>query len=175
MRVVRLVGRGLRVSVLVGACAAATAAPVVAQEPAPQSAVAPLAASSFDLTALQLQLPPTGASAPTRPRLFDPRVVQQRRPAALLPLYGSLVALQGLDIHSTRGAIDSGGREANPMMRPFVSNSAAFIAVKAGATAGVIWASERMWKKNRKGALILAGVVNAAMVAIVANNYRVNR
>ena len=63
-----------------------------------------------------------------------------------MPLYGALIALQGLDIHSTRGAIGSGeGREANPAMQPVVKNSAAFIAVKAGATAGVIWAYEKMW------------------------------
>jgi hypothetical protein len=83
------------------------------------------------------------------------------------------VTLQGLDIHSTRRAIDSGsGREVNPAMRGVVNNRAAFIAVKAGATAGVIWASEKMWKKNRTGAVIFAGIVNAAMAVIVANNYR---
>ena len=65
--------------------------------------------------------------------------------------------------------------EANPAMQPVVKNSAAFIAVKAGATAGVIWASEKMWKKNRKAAVVFATVVNVAMAAIVANNYRVSR
>jgi hypothetical protein len=60
-------------------------------------------------------------------------------------------------------------------MRPIVKNSAAFVAVKAGATAGVIWASEKLWRKNRKAAVVFAGVVNAAMAAVVANNYRVNR
>lgn len=96
-----------------------------------------------------------------------------RRPSALMPLYASLVALQGLDFHSTRRALDTGqAREANPAMRPFVKHDAAFLALKGGATAGVIWASEKMWKRNRKAAVIFAGLVNAAMAAVVANNYR---
>ena len=113
----------------------------------------------------------------TKPQLLLPRrEPEPRRPEALMPLYASLVALQGLDIHSTRRAISSGsGREANPAIRGVVNNSAAFIAVKAGATAGVIWASEKMWKKNRKAAVIFAAVVNVAMAAVVANNYRHGR
>lgn len=35
-----------------------------------------------------------------------------------------------------------------------------------------IQASEKMWKRNRKAAVIFAGLVNAAMAAVVANNYR---
>jgi hypothetical protein len=113
---------------------------------------------------------------PPRIQLLPPAGVEgPERPAALMPLYVSLVALEGLDIHSTRRAIASGGgREANPAMAPVVGNSAAFLAVKAGATAGVIWASEKMWKRKRKASVIFAAVVNVAMAAIVANNYRVS-
>lgn len=126
------------------------------------------------------QVPFSVAAQPSVQPIFPVRPVRTseagERPRALLPLYGSLVALQGLDIHSTRSAIRSGSaREANPAMRPIVNNGAAFVAVKAGATAGVIWASERLWKKNRKAAVIFAGVVNVAMAAIVANNYRASR
>jgi hypothetical protein len=39
----------------------------------------------------------------------------------------------------------------------------------------VIWASEKLWKKNRKAAVVFASVVNVAMAAVVANNYRVSR
>ena len=112
-----------------------------------------------------------------QPQFIVPRVEREpRRPEALFPLYASLITLQGLDIHSTRRAIGSGSaQEANPVIRGVVHNSAAFIAVKAGATAGVIWVSEKMWKKNRKGAVIFAVVVNAALAAVVANNYRTHR
>ncbi len=113
--------------------------------------------------------------APQIPPLFPVDDDQPRRPAALMPLYGSLIALQGLDVHSTRQALEAGDGEANPAMRPLAKNSAAFLAVKAGATASVIWVSEKMWKKNRKASIILTTAVNAALAAIVANNYRLNR
>ena len=149
------------------------AVPARAQETPPPAAEIRLEPLSLTAESLGFgeQIP-----VPQRPPIFTVPVVQPpERPAALMPLYGSLIALQGLDIHSTRSALDSGGSEANPAMRPLVQNSAAFVAVKAGATAGVIWASEKLWKKNRKAAVIFASVVNVAMAAVVANNYRVSR
>ena len=96
-----------------------------------------------------------------------------QRPAALMPLYGSLVALQGLDIHSTRRGMSSGKtREANPVMGPVVGNSAAFIAVKAAVTAGAIWTAEKLWKKHPKRAVIFTVLLNATMAAVVTHNYR---
>ena len=98
------------------------------------------------------------------------------RPKSLLPLYGTLVILQGLDMHSTmRGAGAASGREANPVMKPFVNNGAAFLAVKTSATLGVIWMSEKVWRKHRKAAVVSVFVVNTLMAGVVANNYRINR
>jgi Domain of unknown function (DUF5658) len=134
--------------------------------------IEPLEISVADLQSAFLK----GGIETERPQLTAPRLAAEpRRPQALVPLYASLIVLQGLDIHSTRSAIASGGREANPAMRGVVKNSAAFVAVKAGATAGVIWASEKMWKKNRKAAVIFAAIVNGAVAAVVANNYRRDR
>jgi hypothetical protein len=149
------------------------AVPAAAQETPPPTTEMRLEPVSPTAASLRgdVQLP-----APQRPPIFTAPILDPpERPAALMPLYGSLVALQGLDIHSTRSALGSGASEANPAMRPVVRNSAAFVAVKAGATAGVIWASEKLWKKNRKAAVIFASVVNVAMAAVVANNYRVSR
>jgi hypothetical protein len=164
-----------RLSIVFAACVAA-ASPAVAQQTAPSqpwpSATTTEVASMAEIP----QVPVRDQSRQLAPIFPAKPIEEPQRPSALLPLYGSLVALQGLDIHSTRGALEAGeGREANPAMRPVVRNSAAFIAVKAGATAGVIWASEKMWKKNRKAAVVFATVVNVAMAAIVANNYRVSR
>ena len=152
------------------------AVPALAQESAPSAAEIRLEPISLTAASLRgdVQLP-----VPQRPPIFTAPVINMpdppERPAALMPLYGSLIALQGLDVHSTRSALGSGGSEANPAMRPVVKSSAAFVAVKAGATAGVIWASEKLWRKNRKAAVIFASVVNVAMAAVVANNYRVSR
>ena len=98
------------------------------------------------------------------------------RPGALMPLYGTLAVLQGLDMHSTMKSIGAGnGSEANPIMEPVVKNSAAFLAVKASTTVGVIWISEKLWRKHRKAAVVSVFVVNAIMASVVANNYRINR
>lgn len=117
----------------------------------------------------------SGPAATQAPPLFR-RAQEPRRPSALLPLYGSLITLQALDIHSTRTAIATGSaREMNPAMGPIVHNSAAFLAVKASSTAGLIWISEKLWKQHPRRAVVLAAVVNGAMGAVVAHNYRVRR
>ena len=71
-------------------------------------------------------------------------------------------------------ALESGrDTEANPVMRSIVNSPPAFIAVKVAATAGVILAGERMWKKNRVAAVIFVAAANGAVAAIVARNYSV--
>ena len=133
-------------------------------------------ANGQDLSALS-------AAAFQPPLRIDLRPVETRRqaegrqrPAAMMPLYGSLVALQGLDIHSTRRGMSSGKtREANPVMSPVVGNGAAFVAVKAAATAGAIWAAEKLWKKHPRRAVIFAVLLNATMAAVVTHNYRLGK
>jgi hypothetical protein len=176
MRAVRISSSAARAAV--AAVCLLVAMPVSAQEVVRGADDVVSLGIVIDAASLRSDLPRLSApQVPIRQPVFPVRGIEEpRRPAAMLPLYGSLIALQGLDIHSTRRAIGSGaGSEANPAMRPIVKNSAAFVAVKAGATAGVIWASEKLWRKNRKAAVVFAGVVNAAMAAVVANNYRVNR
>ena len=98
---------------------------------------------------------------------------QVSRPTPLIPLYASFAALQGLDIFSTSKAVSAGAQEANPLMKPVASKSAASIAVKAAATAGSIFFTERAWKQNRKGAVVLMTALNVATAAIVAHNMQV--
>jgi hypothetical protein len=162
----------VRASVIFAACVVGASPAAAQQQQSSQPVVVTGAATDVAPIWFFAQTVPRDGSPQT---LFPvKRIEEPARPGALLPLYGSLVGLQVLDIHSTHGAIESGdGRESNPAMQPVVKNSAAFVAVKAGATAGVIWASEKMWKKNRKAAVIFASAVNIAMAAIVANNYRV--
>jgi len=95
------------------------------------------------------------------------------RPAALVPLYASLAVLQGLDIYSTSAAVSRGGVEANPAMKAVAGKAWGSMAVKGVATAGSIYFIERAWKQNRKGAVILATVINVATAAVVAHNTQV--
>ena len=102
------------------------------------------------------------------------RAPEPRRPAALIPMYASLAALQGADFVSTSRALSSGAAyEANPVMRGVVGNPAAFLAVKAGTTAGTIWIAERLRKKHPVRALVLMASTNAVMAAVVAHNLNV--
>jgi hypothetical protein len=100
--------------------------------------------------------------------------VRPRAPRVLRPLYVSFGTLQALDYHSTGRALESGaGREANPLARGIMQSPPALIVAKAAATAGVIVAGEKMWKKNRAGAVLFVAGMNVAMGIIVAHNYSV--
>lgn len=96
---------------------------------------------------------------------------RETRPALLPALYASLAALQVYDVYSTRRALGAGAHEGNPLMRK-AGNSGAMLAVKALSTAGTIYFTERAWKKNRKGALIMMAALNGATAMIAARNLR---
>ena len=100
-----------------------------------------------------------------RPQLEAPAEAPQR-PAALVPLYVSFAALQALDIHSTLRAPELGGHEANPIVGGMLGSPAAFVAAKAGMTAAVYYASERLWKRNKAAALVtMIGLNWAAFIS----------
>ena len=94
------------------------------------------------------------------------------RPAALPVLYASLGALQVLDIYSTTSALKVGAREANPTASPFAGNTGALIGLKTATTASSIFFAERLWKKNRMGAIVMMAVVNGATAAVSIHNMR---
>jgi len=98
--------------------------------------------------------------------------LSEPRPASLVPLYASLVTLQVLDIHSTAYALSRGAVEANPAMQGVVGNPVGFAAMKAASTAGIIFATEKIRKKNKAAAVGLMIATNSAMVWVVQHNYR---
>ena len=77
-------------------------------------------------------------------------------------LYGGLIVLQGLDVHSTLRAIDAGYYEQNPLMRWTVSHPAAFISMKAAASAATIYVAEKIRKRHPKHAMLFMAAVNSA-------------
>ena len=90
-------------------------------------------------------------------------------------MYVSFAALQIMDGISTRKALSSGAREANPMMSGIAGNSAALFAVKAGTAAATTFFAERLARKHPRAATIMMAVLNTTYAAIVAHNYRVAR
>jgi hypothetical protein len=112
------------------------------------------------------------ASPVPAPRL----TTTERSPRALVPLYVSYGVLQALDVHSTRAGLRSGrARETNPLLKGVAHSSAGMIAIKAAATASVIYGTERLWKKNRLAAVLVIVGVNSATAIVVARNYKVGR
>ena len=95
------------------------------------------------------------------------------RPRVVIPLYISMAVLQGLDVVSTRRALMAGGREANPLVAPFVESTPSLFALKAGVYSATVFACERLWKQNRKAAILTLIGTNVGYAAVVAHNLAV--
>ena len=113
----------------------------------------------------------TIAVAETAPFEARPFAQPSTRPAPLVSLYVSFATLQALDVASTRMALRAGGVEANPLVAP-IAGSPLALAVKASVAGAMIYASERLWKTNRKAAVLTMIGLNAAYGIAVAHNYR---
>jgi hypothetical protein len=139
------------------------AAPAAAQDAVP----APTFRDAADAAAAELAQLAVQPPAPIASRS------QQDRPAALMPLYASFIALQGMDVHSTTRGLSRGAVEANPFMKDIAGNPGALIAVKAASTAGIIFGVEKLRKKNRTAAIAVMLALNAGTAYVVQHNYRV--
>ena len=102
----------------------------------------------------------------------DRDAIEQKRPGVLMPLYFTFVGLQALDMHSTMSAVESGAREANPMVRGTLGNPAGMVVLKAGTAAGVVFLAEKVWRRNRTAAIVTMFALNSAYITIAAHNYR---
>jgi hypothetical protein len=155
----------LRIVYILLICAAGSAGRLSAQE---------LERSTPGDGAVAILATPASLPAPAPPSLDTTEVTRapERRPDSLIPLYVSFGALQALDIHSTWRAIDHGAVEANPVLKGVVGNQAGLVALKAAGTAGVIYASEKIWKRNRTASIVFMVAANSAMAWVVQNNYR---
>lgn len=95
------------------------------------------------------------------------------RSRTLVGLQVSLAGLQAFDAYSTLRGLASGAREANPLVRGTAKNPALFWTLKAATTAVPMVVAQRMWKKNRVGAVVVMALANSMAVAVAANNARV--
>lgn len=131
-------------------------------------------ADDAHLTAISLAAAIAAVPVSAPEPALEPWMVDREvgRPGAVTAMYGTLVALQALDIYSTGRALNRGGTEVNPLLKDAAVNRASMIAAKAISTATSIYFAERAWKKNRKGAVVLMAVVNGVTAAVVAHNLR---
>jgi hypothetical protein len=103
----------------------------------------------------------------------DLRNSTRRRPPALVPLYVTFAALQILDAHSTTRGLKNGAVEANPIMAPLAGNTAALHATKIAAAGAILYATEKIWRKNRLAAIMTMVAVNSGLAVVVHRNYGV--
>lgn len=140
---------------------------------APGAGTPALVAAAVTETPMTTPVEQSLRSAPAVPEAWTiDRPVTNSRPSALPVMYAALGGLQAFDIYSTRRAITAGATEANPLMQRAAAGSGTMLAVKALSTVGTIFFAERMWKKNRKGAMILMAVINGATAAVAMRNMR---
>lgn len=95
-----------------------------------------------------------------------------KRPPVFAALYATLGAMQAWDVYSTTVALKAGAREANPTTAGVAGNPGSLIALKAVTTAGTIVFAERMWKRNKVGAIVMLIAVNSATAAVSMHNMR---
>jgi hypothetical protein len=111
---------------------------------------------------------------PTRVRL---PVASIRNEASLVlrNLHAAFAGLQALDAHSTRRALKRGAAEVNPVMKSVSGSVLGLATAKTLVGAGVISASEKLWKKNKVAAVVFMAAANSVMAYVVQHNYRVGR
>jgi uncharacterized protein DUF5658 len=119
-------------------------------------------------------LPATAHAQPAEPDPSPAAVTEPApRPVLLTTLYGAFAGLQVLDVDSTMRAVRNGaGQEANPALRGM--GSPALFAMKAGTTASIILACERLRKDHHPlAAVVLMIGANSAYAVVTARNYTV--
>ena len=95
-----------------------------------------------------------------------------QRPAILPALYVALGAVQAWDVYSTRAALAVGAREANPSAAAFTQSAGSMLGLKAATTVSTIFFAERMWRKNKVGAVVMLVAINSATAAVSMHNTR---
>src|SRR5262245_56940537 len=90
-------------------------------------------------------------------------------------LYAATFAIQAFDVDSTIKAITRGGIERNPIMAPLSKNPLAFLAIKTGGTAAVLYATHRAARQHKLAAVAARVALNTSYFFIVRNNYAIAR
>lgn len=161
-------GAHWRTSILAVAISVAIAGPAVGQDLVSGPVEARLGAAGF-ATPVPPQPPLilTGRAAET------PAIAPAKRPAALSSLYVTAGALQVMDLYTTSRGLEAGAYETNAAIR--TGNAGTAIALKAATTGLGILIAEKMWRKNKLGAILSMVAANAITSAAVINNYGVIR
>lgn len=141
----------------------------------------PAAVSAQDTTPPGISKAAFRASLDSAPvRAIDSKDIEKRfagqgSSPLLKTLYGSLAALNVIDVVSSRKALARGGVERNPLMKDAINDNMLAYGIKAATTAGTVLMIEKMAKRNRKAAIVSAFIANGVTALVVANNLRQGR
>src|SRR5437773_7097635 len=96
---------------------------------------------------------------------------QLRRPDRFETLCLTLAALTVVDTVTTSRALNDGtGRELNPILAPFASNTFALAATKTAVDAAAVYLARRLWRRDHGTAVNVLIASNAMVgVAVVKN------
>src|SRR5258708_15169280 len=103
----------------------------------------------------------------------ESRVLQKspwrlRRPDRFETLCFTLAALTVVDTVTTSRALNDGtGRELNPILAPFASNTFALAATKTAVDVAVVYLARRLWHRDHGAAVNVLNASNA-MVGVAA-------
>jgi hypothetical protein len=106
------------------------------------------------------------------PKAPPVQISNVKRPVVLPALYATLGGMQAWDIYTTTRALKVGAHEANATAASFSSHAGSLVGLKAATTVGTIFFAERMWKKNKVGAIVMLTVVNGATAVVSMHNMR---
>jgi hypothetical protein len=98
---------------------------------------------------------------------------EPRRPTILPWLYGIYVTFQAFDVWTTTRGVAAGARETNPAVASFAGNHLGLTAMKIATTTTTIYFVERLWRRNRTGAIVLTAALNGVSALVVLHNSRV--
>ncbi len=101
-----------------------------------------------------------------------PEFSSGKQPRWFLPIHLFSIAVQGIDAHSTMRMLEHRGVEVSPLYRGMTGNKVTFLAVKAGVTAAVVYATGRLSKRHRAASVLTAAAINSVYLTMATNNYR---
>ena len=140
-----------------------------------------LDASTAIFANLERYLPAASSSQPLMLPAGDAHVLpqprwQMRRPDRFESLCMSLAGLTVLDTITTSRALhDGSGRELNPILAPFASNTFALAATKAGIDVAAVYLARKLWHHDRDAAVNVLIASNAVTGVAVVKNAAVSR
>ena len=88
-------------------------------------------------------------------------------------IYASMFAVHAFEARTSLDALNAGGREVDPFMRPFISNHTAFVLANLARAAAVDFGIHSVAKHHRIVAIAIGVALDSVYLAAASHNRRV--